>query len=112
MKKLYIMLGAMSLLAGCASDSDRTTKPIDDELQQEFVTSIQEVVQNQEEMGDVTWPEDVEDYHIVDKGDGIYDTSGKFTWQNEEYEFDISFEMNADADEDMYSYQLKDYKVD
>jgi len=63
------MLGAMSLLAGCGSESDRTTKPIDDELQQEFVTSIQEVVQNQEEMGDVTWPKDVEDYHIVDKGD-------------------------------------------
>lgn len=39
----------MSLLAGCGSDSDRTTKSIDDELQQEFVTSIQEVVQNQEE---------------------------------------------------------------
>ena len=104
------MLRAMSLLAGCGSGADRTTKPVDDELQQEFVTSIQEVVQNQEEMGDVTWPEDVEDYHIVDKGNGLYDTSGKFTWQHKEYEFDISFEMNAD--EDMHSYQLKDYKVD
>ena len=55
MKKLYIMLGAMSLLAGCGSSAGSTTKPIDDELQQEFVTSIQEVVQNQEEMGDVIW---------------------------------------------------------
>lgn len=83
------------VISGCSSSSaDTEENELNSNIETGVVTAVQNVVEQTESMANIDWPWGFDDYNIVDNGDGTYDTSGEFTWQDSIYRFDITVETD------------------
>lgn len=74
-------------------------------METSIVLAVQDAVEQNEKIDNVEWSWSNDDYNIVDNGDGTYDTSGQFTWQDKRYDFNMTFKDNGDT------LKLLDYSV-
>ncbi|WP_397538267.1 hypothetical protein [Rummeliibacillus pycnus] len=92
MRKIsFLIVSALTILAtGCSSDSSSDSSS--DDIETNIELAVQDAVEQNEKIDNVDWSWSKDDYHIIDNGDGTYDTSGQFSWHDKIYDFEMTFE--------------------